>query len=112
MQNLYVEINFCSSAFTSSEFGSFGDIAPSSPLSSTNRLVDLTPLPPELVVIVKNIQKRDTTTRSKAVQDLQTKISDDLSQETLENLLTVWVLIPSRSEVDVDHSLSAIGDGF
>ena len=93
-------------------FGSFGDFTPSSPLSSTNRPLDLTPLPPELVVIVKNIQKRDSTTRSKAVQDLQTKISDDLSEQTLENLLSIWVLIRLRIEVDVDHSLSAIGDGF
>ena len=74
-------------------FGSFGDFTPSSPLSSTTRPLDLPPLPPELVVILKGLQKRDATTRSKAVQDLQTKISDDLSEQTLESLLNVWVMI-------------------
>ena len=64
------------------------------------------------MVIVKALQKRDATTRSKAIQDLQTKISDDLSAQTLESLLNVWVLIPLWRDIDADHSISSLGDGF
>ena len=77
-------------------FGSFGDFAPSSPLLTTSRPLDLSPLPPELVVIVKNIQKRDATTRSKALQDLQSKIADGLVDQSIDNLLPIWVLFPSQ----------------
>lgn len=80
-------------------FGSFGDFTPTSPLSSTTRPLDLTPLPPELVVIVKNIQKRDATTKSKAIQDLQTKITSGLDDLTLDLLLPIWVTAPSSRKV-------------
>ena len=72
-------------------FGSFGQFTPSSPLSSTTKPLDLSLLPPELVVIVKNIQKRDATTRSKGLQDLRTKAIDDLDEQSMECLLNVWV---------------------
>lgn len=72
-------------------FGSFGQFTPSSPLSSTTKPIDLTLLPPELVVIVKNIQKRDATTRSKALQDLRTKTADELDEKSMDCLLNAWV---------------------
>jgi hypothetical protein len=76
-------------------FGSFGDFTPTSPLSSTTRPLDLSSLPPELVVIVKNVQKRDPTTRSKALQDLQSKLAEGIDDQSIEGLLNVWVyLIP------------------
>lgn len=93
-------------------FGLFGDFNPSSPLSSTVRPLDLTPLPPELVVIVKNIQKRDATTRSKAVQDLQAKISDGLDEKSLESLLVIWVHSTEAMELIVGRPLSSNGDGL
>ena len=64
-----------------------------SPLSPTTHPLDLTLLPPELVVILKNIQKKDAITKYKAVQDLQTKITDGLDDHTLEILLHIWVLL-------------------
>ena len=81
----------------SGAFGSFGDFTPSSLLSSTTRPLDLTSLPPELVVILKNVQKRDPTTKSKAIQDLQTKITDGLDDLTLDLLLPIWVIHPRSS---------------
>jgi hypothetical protein len=69
----------------------FGDFAPNSPLSAATRPLDLSFLPPELVVIVKNIQRRDPTTRLKAVQDLQTRIADGLDDQSLDALLNIWV---------------------
>jgi E3 ubiquitin-protein ligase listerin len=74
-------------------FTSFGEAVHSSPLSSTPRPLDLTSLPPELVVILKNIQKRDSTTKAKGVQDLTTKLSQAIDDHTLEQLLNIWVLL-------------------
>jgi hypothetical protein len=87
------------SSFASSDFGafgSFGDFTLSSPLSSTSRPIDLTSLPPELVVVVKNIQKRDATTRAKAVQDLQARLAAGVDEQTVDTLLSIWVS-PSRT---------------
>jgi len=93
-------------------FGSFGDFAPSSPLFLTTRPLDLTPLSPELVVIVKNIQKRDATTRSKAVQDLQSKIADGLDDQSIDNLLPIWAHSRSQRKLIVGYPLSSIGNGL
>ena len=102
-----------SSSFKSSEFGafgSFGDFTPSSPLSSAAHPLDLTHLPPELVVIVKNIQKRDPTTRAKGVQDLQIKIKDGLDEVGLDSLLGIWVLLPLHRQLTLDHPVSSAGN--
>jgi len=83
--------SFPSSSSDFGGFGLFGDFSPSSPLSSTAKLLDLRSLPPELVVTVSNIQKRDSTTRTKGLQDLQTKIADGLEDSTQDALLNIWV---------------------
>jgi hypothetical protein len=101
-----------SSSNMASDFGAFGfgDFTPSSPLSSTTRPLDLSPLHPELVVIIKNIQRRDPTTRMKAVQDLQTKITQDLDEQSMESLLNIWVApLPIANP---DHALPTSNDGF
>lgn len=71
-------------------FGSFGDFS-SSPLSQTIRPLGLSNLPADLIVIIKNLQKRDATTKSKALQDLHVKISQGLDETTIENLQNIWV---------------------
>jgi hypothetical protein len=75
-------------------FGSFGSFTPSSPLSSTLRPLDFSTLPPDIVVIVKNLQKRDATTRFRAVGELQTRIAEGLDDQSLDSLLNIWVLSP------------------
>ena len=94
-------------ASESGAFGSFGDFIPSSPLSSTTRPLDLGSLPPELVVIAKNIQKRDATTKAKGLQDLQAKITEGLEEHVLDSLLNIWVSLELLSLLTLDHSISS-----
>lgn len=105
----------CSSPFGSvsdfGAFGSFADFTPTSPLSSTTKPLDLSALPPDLVVILKNIQKRDPTTRSKAVSDLPSKLPPEIDDQTLETLLAIWVPPKYRSpRLTADHTLCAAGN--
>lgn len=89
MYLIYHRSSFVSSDFGT--FGSFGDFTPSSPISSTPRPIDLTALPPELVVVFRNIQKRDVTTRAKAAQDLQARLAAGVDEQTIDAMLNIWV---------------------
>lgn len=77
-----------------SGFGSgFGGV-PSSPLSFVYNPPDLSGLSnPNVGVAFKNLQKKDSTTKAKALEDLQTFVTAtaDGKNELEEPLLEVWV---------------------
>ncbi|KAL9136293.1 MAG: hypothetical protein Q9175_002499 [Cornicularia normoerica] len=80
----------------------FGAV-PSSPLSYVYEPPDLSELSdPNVGVAFKNLQKKDGTTKAKALEDLQTYVSS-LGAETggvEEVMLTAWVKIYPRSSID------------
>ena len=72
---------------------SFGAVA-SSPLSYVYEPPDLSGLSePNIVVAFKNVQKKDATTKAKALEDLQSYISSlESRREQLEDaILEAWV---------------------
>lgn len=77
----------------------FGAVA-SSPLSYVYEPPDLSGLSePNIVVAFKNIQKKDATTKAKALEDLQSYISSlESRREELENaMLEAWVGLLQRA---------------
>jgi hypothetical protein len=78
----------------SSDFGGLGSFGgfSGSPLSQTTRPLDYGNLPADLIVILKNAQKRDAITKSKALQELNDKINAGLDDVAIEKLLAIWVL--------------------
>ena len=84
----------------------FGAV-PSSPLSYVYEPPDLSGFSdPNVGVAFKNLQKKDGTTKSKALEDLQTYVSS-LAAETggvEEAMLTAWVGHPCREwALDLQH---------
>ena len=88
-----------SAVFGSSAGVSAFGIVPSSPLSYVYEPPDLTGFSdPNVGVAFKNLQKKDGTTKAKALEDLQTYVSS-LGAETggvEEVMLTAWVGHPGR----------------
>jgi len=83
-------------AFGNSPFGSsqaFGTVS-ASPLSYVYEPLDLAGIAePNVVVALKNLQKKDGTTKTKALEDLQTYISSEaVARGGIEDpLLEAWV---------------------
>ena len=78
---------------------SFGAVA-SSPLSYVYEPPDLTGLPePNLVVAFKNLQKKDATTKAKALEDLESYVSSPgpTSEGLEEPILEAWVGLDEKS---------------
>lgn len=77
--------------FGASTFGGFGS---SSPLSYITEPPDLSAISdPNVVVALKNLSKKDSTTKAKALEDLQAHITSP-NQEVEEALLEAWVRSP------------------
>ena len=73
--------------FTSSEFGS----TKSSPLSCIQELPDYSVIrDANVLVVFKNLSKKDSTTKTKALEDIQTYVSR-VDNEIEEGLLETWV---------------------
>lgn len=89
--------------FVSSTSASAFGAVPSSPLSYVYEPPDLSGFSdPNVGVAFKNLQKKDGTTKAKALEDLQTYISS-LGAETggvEEVVLTAWAKIYPRSSID------------
>jgi E3 ubiquitin-protein ligase listerin len=90
-----------SSAFGPSSLGGFGSSAAfqtaASPLSYVTELPDLSAISePKVVVAYKNLSKRDSITKSKALEELQDYLSQ-ASESGVENaVLEAWVGLPVR----------------
>ena len=72
----------------------------SSPLSYAHEPLDLTALSdPNVGVSFKNLQKKDATTKAKALEDLQANISSLESEQSMleEAILETWVGLPERA---------------
>jgi hypothetical protein len=79
---------FGSSAFGSSPAAAFG--VASSQLSYVSEPPDLSAISdPNVVVYFRNLSKRDSTTKAKALEDIQAYISKESTVE--EGLLEAWV---------------------
>jgi hypothetical protein len=81
--------NAFTSGFGSSPAAAFG--VTSSPLSYVSEPPDLSAIwDPNVVVAFKNLSKRDSTTKAKALEDLQTVISS-VGGKVEEGILEAWV---------------------
>lgn len=84
------------SGFGTSNFGAIS----SSPLSYVYEPPDLSGLSePNIVVAFKNLQKKDATTKAKALEDLQSYVSSlDTNKGGLEKaMLEAWVCLLAKS---------------
>ena len=73
---------------------SFGTTSPSSPLSYIYEPLDLSNISePNVVVAIKNLQKKDSTTKSKALEELQAYITSlsAVQGEVEGSVLEAWV---------------------
>jgi hypothetical protein len=90
-----------SSTFGSSSFGGFGGTAAfqttTSPLSYVTELPDLNAISePKVVVAYKNLSKKDSVTKAKALEELQDYLSQ-IGESGFENaVLEAWVGLPVR----------------
>lgn len=74
--------------------------------TSTSTLSYLAQLPdfsnisdPTTVVIFKNLLKKDNTTKARALEDLQTKITDDVEDAVLD----VWAAVYPRTSIEISR---------
>jgi hypothetical protein len=87
-----------SPAFGFSSAPAFG--TSSSPLSYLNELPDLSSISdPNIVVAFKSLSKRDATTKSKALEDLQGLLLED-GKEIEDGVLEAWTSIYPRTSID------------
>ncbi|MCJ1473647.1 hypothetical protein MMC13_002298 [Lambiella insularis] len=85
--------------FGNSTFGA----APASPLSYVYEFPDLSRISePNVVVAFKNLQKKDGTTKAKALEDLQAYvISEKVGEEGVESpVLETWINLYPRTSID------------
>lgn len=92
-----------SGAFPASDgaLGAFGrgfGAVPSSPLSYVYEPPELSAISePTIVVALKNVQKKDSTTKAKALEDLQKYVSGlDLKDALEDAVLEPWVSLVAR----------------
>ncbi|KAF2746877.1 hypothetical protein M011DRAFT_468163 [Sporormia fimetaria CBS 119925] len=94
-----------SSARAASAFSSFGTshaafATTSSQLSYVSEPPDLSTISdPNVVVLFRNLNKRDSTTKAKALEELQTFVSS-LQKPVEEGILEAWIKIYPRTSID------------
>ncbi|KAL8740038.1 MAG: hypothetical protein Q9184_008539, partial [Pyrenodesmia sp. 2 TL-2023] len=81
--------------------GGFGAV-PASPLSYVYEPPDLSNISePNVVVAFKNLQKKDSTTKAKALEDLQNFVSGLDSRDGVEEaVLETWIKVYPRTSID------------
>ncbi|KAL8734304.1 MAG: hypothetical protein Q9166_001502 [cf. Caloplaca sp. 2 TL-2023] len=81
--------------------GGFGFIS-SSPLSYVYEPPDLSSISePNLIVAFKNLQKKDSTTKAKALEDLQKHVTSLDSNDGLEDaVLEAWIKVYPRTSIE------------
>lgn len=90
-----------SSAFGPSSFGGFGSSTAfqtaASPLSYVTELPDLSAISePRVVVSFKNLSKKDSVTKAKALEELQDYLSEAAESGVENAILEAWVGLPAR----------------
>lgn len=86
-------------------FGAFGSASPafgasSSQLSYVSEPPDLSAISdPNVVVYLRNLSKRDSTTKAKALEDIQAYVTS-LDSPVEEGLLEAWVKMYPRTSID------------
>ena len=90
-----------STVFGTASFAGFGSPAAfqttASPLSYVTELPDLSAIPePKVVVAYKNLGKKDSVTKSKALEELQDYLSQDADSGAENAVLEAWVGLPLR----------------
>ncbi|RMZ66379.1 ring zinc finger [Pyrenophora seminiperda CCB06] len=92
-------------ATTASTFGAFGGATPafgasSSTLSYVSEPPDLSAISdPNVVVYFRNLSKKDSTTKAKALEDIQAYVSA-LHEPVEDGLLETWIKIYPRTSID------------
>ena len=92
-------------AATTSSFGAFGSAsaafsASTSPLSYVTEPPDLSAISdPNVIVYFRNLSKKDSTTKAKALEDVQSYLSS-LQEPVEEGLLEAWIKIYPRTSID------------
>ena len=92
-------------AATTSSFGAFGSAsaafsASTSPLSYVTEPPDLSAISdPNVIVYFRNLSKKDSTTKAKALEDIQSYLST-LQEPVEEGLLEAWIKIYPRTSID------------
>lgn len=92
-------------AATTSSFGAFGSAsaafsASTSPLSYVTEPPDLSAISdPNVIVYFRNLSKKDSTTKAKALEDIQSYLSS-LQEPVEEGLLEAWIKIYPRTSID------------
>ncbi|KTW28922.1 hypothetical protein T552_01550 [Pneumocystis carinii B80] len=87
------------------KFGSYGNTRECNMLSFVIEPLDFEGIPPNLVVIFKNICKRDNTTRIKGLEDLSSCIDEDTDVVNEENVLKVWSYLYPRLSIDMERQV-------
>lgn len=80
-------------------FGDGPDAFPGSPISYVYEPPDISAISePNVIVAFKNLQKRDTTTKLKALEELQSHVSSVEAKEgrVEETVVEAWVSFPER----------------
>jgi hypothetical protein len=88
-------------SFSTSSFGGFGSPAAfqtaASPLSYVTELPDLSAISgPNVVVSYKNLSKKDSVTKAKALEELQDNLSQAADTGVENAVLEAWVGLPVR----------------
>ncbi|KAF2195646.1 hypothetical protein K469DRAFT_616389 [Zopfia rhizophila CBS 207.26] len=92
-----------SAAFGASSSSAFG--ARSSPLSYVTEPLDLSLISdPNVVVYFRNLSKKDSTTKAKALEELQSYISS-LKVAVEESVLEAWISMYPRTSIDNSKSV-------
>lgn len=92
-------------AATTAGFGAFGGVptafgASSSPLSYVSEPPDVSAISdPNVVVYLRNLSKKDSTTKAKALEDIQAHVAS-LESPVEEGLLEAWIKMYPRTSID------------
>ncbi len=90
----------------------FGSV-PSSSLSYVYEPPDLTGISdPNVIVAFKNVQKKDSTTKTKALEDLQSHVDSSGQNDVEEGILDAWVRSLERffkSQIVINIAFSRSG---
>ncbi|KAG5519850.1 hypothetical protein PMAC_000125 [Pneumocystis sp. 'macacae'] len=87
------------------KFGAFGSIRERIFSSVMIESLEFDGLSPDLVVIFKNISKKDTTTKLKALDDISTWIDDNPGKLNENNFLEIWSYLYPRLTIDADRQV-------
>ncbi|KAG5439588.1 hypothetical protein PCANB_002164 [Pneumocystis canis] len=87
------------------KFGTFGNAKKHNLLPFMIEPIEFSDLPPNLIVIFKNISKKDTTTKLKALDDISTWIDENPGKLNESNFLNIWSYLYPRLTINADRQV-------